>query len=64
MSHKNTLRSLFKHIQGLEDSECKRIIVPNAVPIVYEFDQEMNYIQNYTLDNQINEDYSREENPL
>lgn len=44
VSHKNTLRALFKHIQGLQDDECKKIIVPNAVPIVYEFDHAMNYL--------------------
>ena len=50
VSHKNTLRALFKHIQGLEEDGCKKIVVPNAAPIIYEFDDNMSYLRNYSLE--------------
>ena len=49
MAHKNSLRALFKHLQDIGEDEIKKIDVPNAQPIVYEFDQRMTYIKNYIL---------------
>lgn len=48
-SHKNTLRAFFKHIQGISDEDIKNFKVPNALPIVYEFDAQMQHINNYCL---------------
>jgi len=45
VSHKNTLRCLFKHIQGLSESDLKRLEVPNAQPIVYEFDNNNQFLK-------------------
>ena len=47
--HKNTLRGIFKNLQGLGDQEIKRYQVPNALPVVIEFDEDMKYLNNYCL---------------
>ena len=49
VSHKNTLRAFFKHIQDISDEDIKKFKVPNALPIVYEFDANMNHVNNYCL---------------
>ena len=49
VSHKNSLRAIFKIIQGISDEDIKRFQVPNALPVVYEFDEQMKYINNYCL---------------
>ncbi len=46
VSHKNTLRCLFNIIQGgLDPQGIKHVEVPNARPIVYEFDSDNNFIK-------------------
>jgi 2,3-bisphosphoglycerate-dependent phosphoglycerate mutase len=49
VSHKNTLRAFFQHLQGISDEEIKKFKVPNALPIVYEFDENMKHVNNYCL---------------
>lgn len=44
VSHKNSLKALFYYIQGLRDEDFKNIDVPNAVPIVYEFNQDAKFL--------------------
>lgn len=41
VSHKNTLRAFFQHILDISDEEIKSFKVPNALPIVYEFDENL-----------------------
>ena len=41
MGHANCLRALIKLVQGLDDSEMSKLGVPNAIPLVYEFDADM-----------------------
>ena len=50
VSHKNTLRCLLKQLAGLSCSDIKKIQVPNAQPIVVEFDEHSKYRQHYVLD--------------
>ena len=50
ISHKNTLKALFTHIQGLHDDDFKKVDVPNAVPIIFEFDKNLKFLQQYNLD--------------
>ena len=47
--HKNTLRGIFKILQNLGDKEVKRYQIPNALPVVLEFDEDMKYLNNYCL---------------
>ena len=49
VAHKNSLRAIFKHLQNISDDEKKKFKVPNAMPMVYEFDERMTYVSNYTL---------------
>ena len=62
VSHKNTLRALFTHIQGLNDDEFNKVVVPNGIPIIYEFNQNLEYIKNYTLeDSSVQVDHHHQE---
>ena len=49
VSHKNSLRGIFKILQGISNEDIKRFQVPNALPVVYEFDASMKHITNYCL---------------
>ena len=49
VAHKNSLRAIFKHLQGISDEDIKKFKVPNAMPMVYEFDDRMTFVNNYTL---------------
>jgi 2,3-bisphosphoglycerate-dependent phosphoglycerate mutase len=37
VSHGNTLRALVKHLEGVGDDASAGLVVPNAVPVVYQF---------------------------
>ena len=63
VTHKNTLRAFFKYFQPqMTETELKQYKVPNAMPIVYEFDSEMNHVHNYILMDQEAHRY-KSENP-
>lgn len=49
VSHKNTLRAIFKSLTGISEEEIKRFQVPNALPVVFEFDQNLKHVTNYCL---------------
>lgn len=49
VSHKNTMRAMFGYLQGSDEENIKKMQIANALPIVYEFDQNMQYINNYIL---------------
>jgi 2,3-bisphosphoglycerate-dependent phosphoglycerate mutase len=49
VAHKNSLRAIFKHLQNISDDDIKKFKVPNAMPMVYEFDERMAFVNNYTL---------------
>ncbi|HXL88389.1 MAG TPA: 2,3-bisphosphoglycerate-dependent phosphoglycerate mutase [Streptosporangiaceae bacterium] len=38
VSHGNALRALVKHLDAIPEAEVGRLEIPNAVPLVYEFD--------------------------
>jgi 2,3-bisphosphoglycerate-dependent phosphoglycerate mutase len=46
------LRAFFQHFEGISDADLKKLAIPNALPIVYEFDEDMNYLTNYHLTDQ------------
>ena len=48
-AHKNSLKVIIKHIEGIEEKDINKIEVPNCVPIIYYFDDDMNYINKIIL---------------
>lgn len=45
-AHGNTLRALVKHLDGISEDEITGLNIPTGVPLVYEFDDDMNVIAN------------------
>jgi 2,3-bisphosphoglycerate-dependent phosphoglycerate mutase len=41
VSHGNTLRALVKHLDSITDEDIMAVDVPNAVPLLYQFDDRM-----------------------
>lgn len=51
-AHGNSLRALVKYFEGLSDDEIIGVNIPTGVPLVYEFDDEMNFQKKYYLGDQ------------
>ena len=51
-AHGNSLRALVKHIDGISDDDIMRLNIPTGIPLVYEFDDELNPIRHYYLGDQ------------
>ncbi|HYD47341.1 MAG TPA: 2,3-bisphosphoglycerate-dependent phosphoglycerate mutase [Terriglobales bacterium] len=49
VSHRNTLRSLIKHIAGWSDAAALRVRVPTATPIILEVDENLQVLRQQTL---------------
>mmetsp|Transcript_1467 Transcript_1467/g.2589 ORF Transcript_1467/g.2589 Transcript_1467/m.2589 type:complete len:309 (+) Transcript_1467:98-1024(+) len=45
-AHGNTLRALVKHLDGISEDEITGLNIPTGVPLVYEFDDDMNVVPN------------------
>jgi broad specificity phosphatase PhoE len=41
VAHRNSIRGLIAHIDGLQMSDVKRMTVPNGIPLVYKFDAKL-----------------------
>jgi 2,3-bisphosphoglycerate-dependent phosphoglycerate mutase len=50
-SHKNTLKVLIKHLEYIDETEINEIDIPNAIPIIYDFDDDMKVIKKRILKN-------------
>ena len=48
-AHGNSLRSLVKYFDQLSDEEIINVNIPTGVPLVYEFDDDMNVTDHYYL---------------
>ncbi|MCR4720116.1 MAG: 2,3-bisphosphoglycerate-dependent phosphoglycerate mutase, partial [Lachnospiraceae bacterium] len=48
-AHGNSLRALVKYFDGLSNEEIIGVNIPTAVPLVYEFDDDMKVIRHYYL---------------
>lgn len=48
-THKNTARALMKNIEHFSENEINNIVVPNATPIIYKFDEQMKLIDKIIL---------------
>lgn len=49
VAHGNSLRAVVKHLSGMSEDEILKYNIPTAVPLVYEFDQDLNPLKNYYL---------------
>lgn len=49
-AHGNSLRSLIKYIDNLNDDEVTNLEIPTAVPLVYELDEGLNRIRHYYME--------------
>lgn len=49
VAHGNSLRAIVKHLSGMSEEEILKYNIPTAVPLVYEFDQDLNVLKNYYL---------------
>lgn len=49
VAHGNSIRSIIKFLDCLNDFEISKIEVPTGIPLVYEFDQDLNPLQHYYL---------------
>lgn len=48
-AHGNSLRALVKYLDNISDEEIVELNIPTGIPLVYEFDDDMNPIQKYYL---------------
>lgn len=50
-AHGNSLRALVKYLDNMNEEEILELNIPTAVPLVYEFDENMKPIKRYYLGN-------------
>ncbi|HHZ9144179.1 2,3-diphosphoglycerate-dependent phosphoglycerate mutase [Proteus mirabilis] len=50
-AHGNSLRALVKYLDNMSEEEILELNIPTAVPLVYEFDENMKLIKRYYLGN-------------
>ena len=48
-AHGNSLRALVMHLKGMSEEEILAFNIPTAVPYVFEFDDDMNFVKDYFL---------------
>lgn len=48
-AHGNSLRALVMHLKGMSEEEILAFNIPTAVPYVFEFDDDMNFLKDYFL---------------
>ena len=48
-AHGNSIRALVKHIKQLLDDEIMDVEIPNFPPLVFEFDEKLNVVNEYYL---------------
>lgn len=49
VAHGNSLRSIVKYLDNISDEDIINTEIPTGIPLVYEFDDEMNTIKHYYL---------------
>ena len=52
VAHGNSLRALVKYIENVSDEEIVGVNIPTGVPLVYEFDDDMNVLSKRYLGDQ------------
>jgi 2,3-bisphosphoglycerate-dependent phosphoglycerate mutase len=51
-AHGNSLRALIKYLDGISDEAIVEVNIPNGIPLVYEFDDELKPLRSYYLGDQ------------
>jgi 2,3-bisphosphoglycerate-dependent phosphoglycerate mutase len=49
VAHGNSIRALVKYLDGISDDDIVELNIPNGVPLVYEFDDNMKPLRHYYL---------------
>ena len=49
VAHGNSLRAIVKYISNMGEKEIIKYNIPTAVPLVYEFDENLKVLKNYFL---------------
>ena len=52
VAHGNSLRAIVKHLSGMDEKEILAYNIPTAVPLVFEFDEDLVPQKNYYLLNE------------
>jgi 2,3-bisphosphoglycerate-dependent phosphoglycerate mutase len=48
-AHGNSMRALVKYLDGISDEDIAGLNIPTGVPLVYEFDDDLNPLKHYYL---------------
>ena len=48
-AHGNSLRGIIKYLKNIPDDEIVHLNLPTAVPYVFEFDDDLNLVNDYFL---------------
>jgi len=48
-AHGNSLRAICKYLEGMSEKEVLEFNIPTAVPLVYELDENLNFVKKYYL---------------
>jgi len=54
VAHGNSLRALVKHLDRMSDKDIVHLNIPTGIPLVYEFDRDLNPKRHYYLGDQEN----------
>lgn len=49
VAHGNSLRGVIKHLKGISDEDIISLNLPTAIPYVFEFDDDLNFVKDYFL---------------
>ena len=49
VAHGNSLRALVKYLDKISDTEIVQFNIPTGIPLIYEFDSELNVLRRYYL---------------
>ncbi|MFQ5937608.1 MAG: 2,3-diphosphoglycerate-dependent phosphoglycerate mutase [Acidiferrobacterales bacterium] len=49
-AHGNSLRALVKHLDNVSDEEIPKLNIPTGIPLIYEFDADLNVLKHFYLD--------------
>ncbi len=49
VAHGNSIRALVKYLDGMSDEAIVELNIPNGVPLVYEFDDQLKVLRHYYL---------------
>lgn len=48
-AHGNSLRGIVKHLKGISDTDIAGLNIPTAIPYVFEFDDDLQFVRDYYL---------------